>query len=100
MPAKVRLYADQDGYQLWGFHCPGCGYEHTYRVGVEAVVGRPCWSFNGNLESPTFTPSLLCNPGMPDIQCHLFVTDGQIVYQSDCWHSLAGKTVDMEPVDA
>lgn len=36
--------------------------------------------------------------GRQTTRCHLFVTNGQIIYCGDCPHDLAGKTVDMLPV--
>lgn len=76
------------GYSFW---CQGCTMYHLYYV--------PRWSFNGNMERPTFTPSLLNTWTHGESQepkrCHLHVTDGQIIYCSDCTHSLAGKTVPM-----
>jgi hypothetical protein len=62
------------------------------------------WQFNGNMEKPSFTPSLLNTgnyynekTGQNDIECrcHLFVTDGKIQYCSDCTHELAGQTVEL-----
>lgn len=89
MAAKVHDY----GSGNWGFHCPGCGYWHSFRVNGDGT--RPQWSFNGDVSNPTFHPSLIVNQGHPS-QCHLFVKNGKIEYQRDCHHTLAGKTVDME----
>lgn len=72
----------------WAFFCPGCDSHHLY-----TNDGR--WKFDGNMEKPTFTPSLLLT--WPEGRCHLFVTNGQIAYQPDSKHELAGKTVDMIP---
>lgn len=47
------------------------------------------------MEKPTFTPSLLINKDDPKTICHLFVTDGKILYRADCHHELASTTVDM-----
>jgi hypothetical protein len=58
------------------------------------------WQFNGDLEKPTFTPSLLCNKDDPASRCHLFVTGGEIHYCGDSWHELRGKTVAMVELDA
>jgi hypothetical protein len=52
------------------------------------------WGFNGNLDAPTFTPSLMVNQGHSS-QCHSFLTDGKIQFLSDCNHALAGQTVDL-----
>lgn len=85
------------------FYCPGCKHEHTYAVCFNGSE----WYFNGNMENPSFTPSLLNveyglneKTGKMDInieksRCHLFVTDGKIVYCGDCTHELSGQTVDL-----
>lgn len=75
------------------FHCPGCNMLHPYRVKGE--VSEPMWVWNENVDRPTFSPSLLVNPGDPSSTCHLFVTDGKIQYCSDSFHDLKGKTVEM-----
>jgi hypothetical protein len=80
-------------YVQYRFWCPGCEEIHTYRVGAK---DRPTWTFDGNMEKPTFTPSLLY-PSKP-VRCHLFVTNGQIIYCADSQHKLAGKTVDLPDI--
>jgi hypothetical protein len=96
------------GPGTWCFQCEGCGHMHCYYT-VEA--GRPiAWQFNGSLEFPTFTPSLLNRWGKyadpnwveptdvgPDTSgwsgiCHIFVTNGQVQFLGDCTHKLAGVT--------
>lgn len=38
------------------FFCPGCNLYHS----INTVEGHgPCWGFNGNVDAPTFTPSIL-----------------------------------------
>lgn len=100
------------------FHCPGC--EEVHGVTVDTPDG---WGWNGDLERPTFTPSLLLTSGHyidgwtgPDCwctyaekhpehgavsfrcrRCHSFVTDGRIQFLSDSTHALAGQTVDLPP---
>jgi hypothetical protein len=83
---------------VYVFYCPGCKEDHPYRVKPYSEL--PVWTFNGDLESPTFTPSLLCNGSDPASRCHLFVTDGKIQYCSDCHHELAGQTVEMQEYEA
>lgn len=74
------------------FWCPGCKSYHSFEVGR--------WTFNGNFESPTFSPSLLITiPSDPNYRCHLFVRDGKIKYCSDSNHEFAGQTINMESVD-
>jgi Family of unknown function (DUF6527) len=55
----------------------------------------PRWSWNGDLNWPTFSPSLLCNGHDPKNRCHSFIKDGNIQFLSDCWQKLAGKTVEL-----
>ncbi len=95
-----EAYKKGDRYFL--FDCPGCDMLHMYCTGHAPGDNGPCWDFNGNLESPTFKPSLLynvnrSNPTVP--LCHLYMTDGKIQFLSDCTHSLAGKTVEMKDIE-
>lgn len=80
-----------DGQGLYFFHCPGCQCAHGFHV--------PHWTWNGLFDRPTFTPSLLCNRDIPESRCHSFVEDGKIRFLSDCWHSLAGQTVEIPDWD-
>lgn len=66
------------------FWCPGCKCAHAWNSG---------WTFDGNEQAPTVSPSLLVQG---TIRCHLFVRVGQLVFLSDCEHEYAGKTVPME----
>lgn len=90
MGAKLRKVDEEAAVRYYEFYCPGCGHEHIFQV--------PRWTWNGSVTEPTFTPSLLCNPNVPERRCHLFVTKGMIVYLDDCYHSLKGQTVEMEDV--
>lgn len=111
---KVKLHEVEDTrYESYEFHCPGCGHSHVYYT--KNPEGRPVWSFNGDVNNPTFTPSLLNRWGKhadPEWQeptepapshgwsgtCHLYVTNGQIQYLGDCSHHLAGTTIEMEDI--
>lgn len=57
------------------------------------------WTFNGDLDKPTFSPSMLAYANNTHGRDHFFVRDGKIEYLSDCDHELAGKTIDMVDVD-
>lgn len=95
-------------YQACLFFCRGCG--GTHQVPFDNSTGLN-WSFNGNKEKPTFTPSLLntwsANPEAKEEfkewrkerRCHLFIVDGMIQYLSDCTHELAGQTIPMEEIE-
>lgn len=102
----------------YGFWCEGCEEFHGVTDG---------WSFNGDPEKPTFSPSILVRgtqftekggadyrrwydegcPPLPEghkfesqaIVCHSFITDGKIQYLTDCTHHLAGKTIDLPDID-
>jgi hypothetical protein len=89
--AKVVQTSNQRGEPTghWMFWCPGCQTNHSYQV--------PRWDWNGDVDRPTFSPSLLVHGSRPHgvTRCHLFVTDGQIQYCADCGHDLAGQTAEM-----
>jgi hypothetical protein len=91
-----------NGYCHW---CPGCKEMH--------LIGDS-WTFDGNLEVPTFSPSVKITgrqiiknergewtgewvrdgAGNPiDFVCHYFLTAGQFQFCGDSSHELAGQTV-------
>ncbi|MGE4273293.1 MAG: DUF6527 family protein [Desulfitobacterium sp.] len=94
--AKVVMLGNQDGtIHQPAIDCPGC---HCFHVFDER------WSFNGDMEKPTFKPSMLVNAHMPinpphTHRCHSFVTDGRIQFLSDCSHDLAGQTIDLPDIE-
>jgi hypothetical protein len=101
MPRAKR--ADLGRVHFW---CPGCDDAHGIGYGPGG------WTWNGDLDHPTFSPSVLVrgtqwepdagfhkpnhrvDPGGTTV-CHSFVTDGRIQFLSDCTHHLAGQTVDL-----
>ncbi len=94
--AKAKLYTNTKetppvDYLL--YECPVCG---THSV---PVTGPKKWGFNGDLEKPTITPSVLHFHTRPDgsrqTHCHYFVRDGKIQYCGDSPHKLSGQTVDL-----
>lgn len=110
--SKVLRDTTDNGLMFW---CPGCKAAHRIQHGAGA---GPRWTWNGDVDKPTFTPSVLVrydhwvpsaeNPEMREriergdvVQtkvedvCHSFVTDGRIQFLSDCTHALAGQTVDL-----
>jgi hypothetical protein len=74
--------------------CPGCGCGHLFRV----EPAKDPWAWNGSLEKPTFSPSMLVNKDFPESRCHSFVTDGRIQFLDDCAHALRGQTVDLPDI--
>lgn len=77
-----------DGMGMW---CPGCDDLHAVRLGPNG------WAFDGNVDAPTFNPSILVQYGTRpgDRRCHSFVRGGHWEFLSDCTHVLAGQRVPM-----
>jgi hypothetical protein len=94
--AKFHLFDDQSG--LYGFDCPGCGYGHHVHTKKPNESGA-MWQFNGDLDKPTVSPSLLVFKDYPARRCHSFIRDGKIQFLSDCFHVLAGQTVEIPEWD-
>lgn len=96
--AKFRRWANpetaQEGLTYW---CQGCNEAHGIRT-----KGPGAWSWNGDLEKPVFTPSVLTTwtqrpEGAAPIEhrCHTFVgcngaQPGEVIFLGDCTHALAG----------
>lgn len=89
-----RLHNSQGLALGYMFYCPGCDIPHSVYVDKPSPSNGCQWSFNGDMEKPTFSPSFLI-PG----QCHCYITNGRIQFLSDCTHALAGRTVDIPDMD-
>jgi hypothetical protein len=103
--AKVSSTADGKLYLIF---CPGCECGHQF---------DERWTFNGNIEKPTFRASMLVRGTVPvtdeevarimagekitpkPLVCHSYVTDGKIQFLDDCTHELRGQTVDLPEFD-
>jgi len=60
------------------------------------------WTFNGDINKPTFNPSLLNHiehNDYPKYRCHLYVKEGKIQYLNDCTHKLAGQIINMVEIN-
>ncbi len=101
------------------FWCPACDDPHAI------TVNQPgSWTWDGNVDAPTFSPSLLLRsghyvPGHNGLSCwctynkehpnapapfvcsicHSFVRNGMIQFLGDCTHKLAGQTVEIPDWD-
>lgn len=97
---QTKLIPLVNGDETTGYmiYCPGCKQGHHFNLKEKNPNGvggfQAVWKFDGNLESPTFSPSLLCQ-GI--IRCHIFVEQGKIRFLDDCSHELRGKIIDLEP---
>jgi hypothetical protein len=78
-------------YAIW---CEGCQCKHF--IWTKSETG-PKWGFNGDVNEPTFTPSV--NITWPEIKdgvtvnhrCHFTITNGAVHFHGDSTHQLAGK---------
>lgn len=64
--------------------CPGCQEMHVL------PWKRGGWTFDGNVDAPTFTPSFRHGDRAGKV-CHYILTAGVLDYQADCTHALRGK---------
>lgn len=99
---KVSPYVHDENGPVMGytFYCPGCKSHHAF---------YSSWYFNGDLEKPTVSPSILVHwvrtkndesgkviPNSGEaMTCHSFITNGNIRYLNDCTHELAGKSIEL-----
>ena len=105
----ARREFDHDGrhYICYVVYCPAC--EHAHRFDVEGrvevqkdgSVKDANWTFDGNLELPTFSPSLKStstyweNEKWVDKVCHSYLRNGLWEFQKDCTHAMKGQKVPM-----
>lgn len=102
MGKKLNAEHSQHEDAYYEFDCPGCDSIHSL-----PTKGPRAWKFNGNIESPSFEPSILARRKMwvskdePAIElvCHSWVTDGRIQFFNDSTHALAGQTVEMKDIE-
>ncbi|MEO0824925.1 MAG: DUF6527 family protein [Cyanobacteria bacterium J06639_14] len=102
--AKVEPIQDNGNSVGYLFECPGCKMPHEVYVKPHTNDLGASWTFNGDLEKPTFSPSIRVNYTYPDpsksgMLCHSFVVDGEIRFLSDSTHSLKGQTVALGEIE-
>ena len=118
---KVKRVVDGAGNPYgYRFNCPGCTVGRMGGMHVLPTVPghHAMWRFNGDVDKPSFSPSILsrsghyirgrqedgcwCDRPHPHFKCgicHSFVRDGQIEYLSDCTHPLAGQTIALPDIE-
>lgn len=89
---KAEVINNQDGQpDGWIIFCLACNDYHVldYR-----------WTFNGNFESPSFTPSLRITPPQESSRpsCHSWIESGTIKYYEDSTHGMAGQTTELPEI--
>lgn len=97
-----------DAYSHW---CPGCLEPHSI---------PNTWEFDGNVNSPTFKPSVNITGVQTVVErgrwtgefkkdaagnpipycCHYILTAGQLQFQPECTHELKGQTVPLPVLPA
>ncbi len=90
--AKIYRTKTSEGSNNY-FNCPGCGITHGFNNN---------WNFNQDYDKPTISPSILVrgySSKGKEIQCHSYITDGNIQFLNDCNHELAGKTVELPEIE-
>lgn len=104
MGSKLRSIAPNQSYGGGVAHwCPACKETHVFTINGKNASGAG-WSWNGNTEAPTFTPSMKITTGprptvpegRPDAGridiCHYILTDGVINFCGDSTHAMAGQS--------
>lgn len=88
------LVGDDGALRGYAFYCPGCEHAHVFYT-----AGPVVWTFDGDLEYPTFAPSLLntcdTHPDPKQRKCHLNLVGGRLYFHGDCSHGLVDKSVDL-----
>lgn len=98
MKSMLRMVDDHGvKYQVLVFVCPGCTEDYGSGLHILCVntdVHSPSWTWDGNLEAPTLTPSILTRSG-DNFVCHSYLKVGVFEFLSDCTHALANQQVSM-----
>lgn len=104
----VHVKDGEKTYECLAFICPGCKAMHPNASGfhllpVNSTTKTPQWDWDGNLEAPTLSPSILTKhgtivDGVPTV-CHSYLRAGVFEFLSDCTHSLVGQHVQMVPLE-
>lgn len=89
---KLRSIGDNRATKGICHWCPGCDAPHAIWTERGEGSSRPIWSYDGNAEAPTCSPSVRISDNA-GTTCHYFLKAGQIEFCGDCRHELAGKTV-------
>ena len=100
MKAAIRTVDDHGvKYTALAFVCPGCENEHgeggLHMLPVNSPQKSPSWEWDGNLDAPTLSPSILTRGGSRGLVCHSFLRNGVFEFLNDCTHQFAGQSVPM-----
>jgi hypothetical protein len=90
------IIQDYDTRKFHEHYCPGCECMHKIAV-TQPFSNGAQWTFNGDMEKPTFQPSISCNPGTVHA-CHYFLHGGVLNFLPDCKHKFAGRMVELPEI--
>lgn len=98
MKSRVReVQKDDIKYFALMFSCPGCaaggpeGYDGLHMLPVNCSMAKtPSWNWNGNLDAPTLSPSILTQGY---VRCHCFLTEGIFDFLPDSEHPFSGQKI-------
>lgn len=88
-------------YDALKFVCPGC--KDIRGTGLHMLPVNcsdrhsPSWDWDGNLEAPTVSPSILTH-GVDSV-CHSFLRNGVFEYLGDSTHRFSGQFVPMDDLE-
>ena len=117
---KLREISTEEQGRVLMHWCPGCARRHGFEIDKPNASGA-IWSWNGDAEAPSFTPSMHITSSVPAVSgpelkaillrrqageqvaipyhqitiCHYILTAGKIHFLPDSGHALAGKKVDL-----
>lgn len=103
---QFRTLAAQKEEGMYWIKCPACNSRHyipTVKREKPNWSDKEIWAFNGDMEKPTFTPSI--NISWPDgkgghvKRCHFDINKGNIEYYLDCTHELKGQSRELPILD-
>lgn len=99
VPLSNILNITGDGVYEW--FCPGCKRVHRLNGKTPNGYGER-WVLSGSFDAPTLTPGHRIMASTYDdwapadeVLCNYFITAGNVEFQTDCAHELAGRTVAM-----
>jgi len=102
MKFTIRHCDDQGiKYDALMFVCPGCVSNDgtgIHLLPVNSSEKSPSWDWDGNLDAPTLSPSILTHTkpyvdGKGTGVCHSFLKAGIFEFLTDSTHGYSGKSV-------
>jgi len=97
---KLEAFHNNDGeIEGYLFKCPACPDNHAFWVRPHKAPNGASWDFDGNMDNPTFSPSLISRvtpspeSGRPQRICHFFLKNGVFEFLGDCTHDKRGQSI-------